>query len=393
VSGTTSPTACYIDETGIHSPAFTDILTVLQGAVQGIFGSDTYLGSDSQDGQLLGVFAQAIYDTNSMAIAVYNSYSPATAVGVGLSSVVKINGLSRELPTNSTATVQVVGGAGTIISGGIVRDANFNQWNLPSSVTIAPTGQATVTATAAVAGAISAPAGPVTIATPILGWQSASFTVPAVPGAPLESDPTLRARQNVSTMLPSVTAIDGMTGAVFAVNGVTRLRVFENDTSVTDSNGIPSHSVSFVVEGGDTQEIADAIAAHKTPGAGTFGNTSEIVVDPYGVPHAYNFFVVSEVQITVVIHLTALQGYTSAVGNEIVNAVINYIDAIPIGTNVYLTHVIWAALSIAGTDNTTFNLTSLLMSRGAGAPTSADVPIAFNEAAQASPATVSLSIP
>jgi hypothetical protein len=128
----TSPTSCYVDETGIHSPAFTDVLSYLQGKVQAIFGSDVYLGNDSADGQLLGIFAQAIYDTNSMAIAVYNSYSPSTAVGVGLSSVVKINGLIAGIPTNSTATVQVIGVAGTIISGGIVRDANSNQWNLPS---------------------------------------------------------------------------------------------------------------------------------------------------------------------------------------------------------------------------------------------------------------------
>jgi len=393
MSGTTSPTACYVDDTGIHSPAFTDILSYLQGKVQGIFGSDVYLGSDGQDGQLLGIFAQAIYDTNSMATAVYNSYSPSTAVGVGLSSVVKINGLARELPTNSTALCQCIGVAGTVILDGIVRDGSGNQWTLPTVTVIDTTGQATVTATASVAGAITSPAGPVTIATPILGWQSASFLQSALAGAPLESDPALRARQTVSTMLPSVTAIDGMTGAVFAVNGVTRLRVYENDTSLTDSNGIPSHSVSFVVEGGDTQQIANAIAAHKTPGAGTYGTTSEIVLDAYNIPHTYNFFVVTDVQITVVIHLTALQGFTSTVGNEIVAAVVNYINSVPIGTNVYLTHVIWAALSIAGTDNTTFNLTSLLMSRGGGAPASADVPIAFNEAAQASSATVSLSIP
>jgi hypothetical protein len=163
----TSQTACYVDESGIHSPAFTDILTFLQGKVQSIFGSDVVLSNDSADGQLLGIFAQVIYDTNSMAIAVYNSYSPSTAVGVGLSSVVKINGLSRELPTNSTATVQVIGVAGTTIIGGIVRDANSNQWNLPSPTVIDTTGQAIVTATAAVSGAITTPAGPVTIATPI----------------------------------------------------------------------------------------------------------------------------------------------------------------------------------------------------------------------------------
>lgn len=393
MSGTTSPTACYVDENGIHAPAFQDILTYLQGKVQGIFGQDVVLSNDSQDGQLLGIFAQAIYDTNSMAIAVYNSYSPATAVGVGLSSVVKINGLARELPTNSTVLLQVVGVAGTTINGGIVRDQNGNQWNVPNGTVVDQTGQATVTATAAVSGAISAAAGPVTIATQILGWQSASFLQAALAGAPLESDPALRARQTVSTMLPSVTALDGMVGAVSAVNGVTRLQVYENDTSLADSNGVPAHSVSFVVEGGDVQAIANAIAAHKTPGAGTYGTTTETVVDAYGIPHAYNFFVVTDVPVTVVIHLTALLGYTSSVGNEIVQSVVSYINSNPIGSNVYLTQVIWAALSIAGVDNRSFNLTSLLMSRGGASPVAADVAIAFNEASQASSATVTLSIP
>src|SRR2546430_2596200 len=99
MSGTTSPTACYVDESGIHAPTFDDILTYLVSQTQGIFGADTYLGNDSQDGQLLGVFATAIYDNNSLAVQVYNSYSPATARGVGLASVVKINGLVKSAPT------------------------------------------------------------------------------------------------------------------------------------------------------------------------------------------------------------------------------------------------------------------------------------------------------
>ena len=75
MSGTTSSTACYVDALGIHSPPFTTILSFLQGQVQGIFGADTVLSNDSADGQILGIFAQAVYDSNSMAVAVYNSYS------------------------------------------------------------------------------------------------------------------------------------------------------------------------------------------------------------------------------------------------------------------------------------------------------------------------------
>jgi uncharacterized phage protein gp47/JayE len=389
---TTSPTACYVDITGIHAPAFSAILSYLQTSMQNIFGTDIVLTNDSQDGQMLGIFAQAIYDNNSAAIAVYNSYSPSSASGVGLSSVVKINGISRNLPTNSSATIVIVGVAGTIITNGIVTDLNNNNW-VVDTVVIPSTGQITTTAVAQISGAVTAPANTIkTIATPILGWQTVTNPQAAVEGTALESDATLRGRQTTSTMLPSVTALDGMVGAVAAVPGVTAYQVYENDTSAPDSNGVPSHSIAFVVSGGSSQAIANAIAVHKTPGAGTYGNTKEIVVDAYGVPHNINFFTTTFVPITVVIHLTALNGYTSNNGADIVNAVVLYINSNPIGSNVYLTKVITIA-NLFAPETLLFNITSVLMAPSGGTPVSSDVVIAFNAQSSASTTTVSVVIP
>jgi len=464
VSGTitTSPTACFIDVAGIHSPAFTDILTYLQTQMKSIFGNDIYLGNDSQDGQMLGIFATAIFDTNNMAIAVYNSYSPATAQGVGLSSNVKINGISRLIPTRSTVDLTIVGEAGTTISNGIARDLSSNNWLLPVTVTIPPSGQIIVTATAENAGSILALPNTVTqIASPTRGWQSvtnasAVFTAAIVAtimtvtevtsgslslgqvingtgiapntsitgfgtgrgsvgtytvsisqnivseemtisgassvGSPLESDGALRARQTRSTMLPSVTALDGMIGAVADVTGVTRYAAYENDTGDTDANGIPGHSVSFVVEGGDAQLIANAIAAHKTPGAGTFGTTQETVIDIYNVPHIIKFFRPQNVTVTVQVHLTALVGYTSDIGFAIVNNIIAYILANPIGSNIYLSKVIGIA-DLAPPQTNTFNITSILMGANGATPAQQDVTIPFNAISSADTTTVTVTVP
>ena len=342
---------------------------------------------------MLGIFATAIYDTNSMAIAVYNSYSPSTAQGVGLSSVVKINGISRLLPTNSSVDLIITGVAGTTITNGVAQDQNGNQWNI-SGVTVIPSnGQITVTATAQLSGAVTAAANTITtIGTPTRGWQTVNNPLGAVEGEPLESDAVLRGRQTISTMLSSVTALDGMIGAVASVTGVTAYQVYENDTSVTDNNGIPSHSLSFVVSGGDAQSIAAAIAAHKTPGAGTYGSTSETVIDAYGIPHTINFFLPIVIPITVVIHVTALNGYTSLIGTNIVTAVIEYINGIGIGSDVYLSKVN-AIANLTAPATTTFNLTSILMAPNNGTPTAQDIIIAFNQQAFASVSTVSLSIP
>ena len=394
MSGSVSPTACYVDAAGIHSPPFTSVLSYLQGQVQNIFGADDFLGNDAQDQQILGVFAEAIYDTNSMAIAVYQSYSPSTAQGVGLSSVVKINGLARELPTNSSVDLLLTGVAGTTITNGVVRDATGNQWLLPPTVSIPFIGQVTATATAAVAGNVSAPAGTVsTIATPTFGWQTATNLLDAVPGNPLEGDPALRLRQTHSTMIPSVTALDGTIGAVLEISGVTRLQAYENDTNLTDSNGLTSHSIALIVEGGDATAIATAIAKHKTPGASTIGTTTVSITDAYGIPRAINFFRPTEVVIQVIIHLTALNGYTSIIGQEVVTSVVNFLNALPIGQSVFNSRAEFAALSIPPADSATFNLTSILLARGVGTPAEQDIGIAFNEAALGMATTVTLSIP
>ncbi|MCW3543767.1 hypothetical protein K6Y54_38520, partial [Burkholderia cenocepacia] len=92
-----------IDANGITAPTYADVFAFLQDQLRSIYGADTYLDPDSQDGQMLGVFAKAISDVNSVAIAIYRSFSPATAQGDALSSNVKINGIARKVASYSSA--------------------------------------------------------------------------------------------------------------------------------------------------------------------------------------------------------------------------------------------------------------------------------------------------
>ena len=89
--------------------------------------------------QFLGIVAAAINDSNAAAVAVYNSFSPATAQGNGLSSVVKINGITRLVASNSTVDLTVVGIAGTTITNGQASDSSGSSSS--SSTTARPTTQ------------------------------------------------------------------------------------------------------------------------------------------------------------------------------------------------------------------------------------------------------------
>lgn len=375
-----SPTAPTIDANGIHAPQFSDILAYLQTQYQSIYGADVYLGNDSQDGQFLGVIAAAINDANAATVAAYNSFSPATGQGNGLSTNVKINGIARNIATSSTVNVTIVGVAGTTIANGVVQDSNNVNWSLPASVVIPAGGSIVVTAVCQSLGAITADIGTVTrIQTPTYGWQSVTNASAASVGAPVESDAALRVRQGISVALPSTTILAGMLGAIEGLAGVSEAVIFENDTSTTDTNGLPPHSIAAVVDGGTALDIATVISNKKTPGAYTYGTTSQQVVDSIGIAHTIRYFVPTAVPISVGITVHALTGYTSAIGVQIQNAVAAYINALPIGQSVFLTRLYVPAQLSGGAGSGTYEVTVLQISAKPAALGSADVTIAFNQ--------------
>lgn len=399
-----------VDATGIHSPTYPEVLAALQDAMRSIYGSDINLDSDSQDGQMVAVFAQAIYDTQQSCVATYNSFSPTTAQGAGLSSVVKINGLARHIPSNSQANLTLVGVGGTVITNGIVGD-NLNlgtKWALPASVTIPLSGSIIVTATCTEVGSTSAAANTlVQILTPTFGWQSATNVAPSTVGEPTEDDATLRQRQSTSVSLAALTNLESIYAEIANVPAVTRLFVYENDTDVTDGNGIPAHSICAVVYGGDAMDIATAIALKKAPGTGTYGSTSEVIIDPHGVADTIRFYVLTITQLDIVVNIKALNGFATSTQVLIQEALAAYISGLGIGeTSYYLRLVAPANLegewAVAGTGQTEAALSVLSETytlinigqrvHGVGSVLPADVAIAFNAAAAAVIANITVNV-
>jgi len=389
-----SSTAPIISATGISAPSYAEVLAFLQSQYRSIYGADTYLESDSQDGQFLGVIALAISDANAATIATYLSFSPGTAQKAALSSNVKINGISRAIPTNSQADLTIVGQAGTVITQGFAQDQNNNKWALPATVTIPPSGSIIVTAVCSTVGDVAASPNQINrIATMTRGWQSVTNVSAAAEGAPVETDSALRQRQKISTALPSRTVLEGTIGAVASVAGVTRYVAYDNDTNVTDANGIPGNSLAMVVEGGNVAAIASAIAAKKGPGGGTFGTTSVTVLNVYDIPITIRFFRPTYRAITVAASIKALPGYSTAIGVALQQAVSDYINQVAIGGGpsgtVEWADALTAANSIPGSN--TFKLTALTLSGPGGAGTP-DVPLTFNQAASCTPASVVLTV-
>lgn len=337
---------------GISAPDYQMILSTLTGYFQQIYGSDAYLEPDSKDGQMVAIVALSIHDANNTAIQVYNSFSPSTGRAAALSSNVKINGITRKMATKSTVDLTLTGNTGTTITKGSVKDANGVTWLLPEIVNIGISGTVIVTATSAVNGAIAAlPKTIKVINTPTRGWSSVTNDTAATVGRSAETDAELRTRQAQSVALPAITPFDALDGALANVTGVTRHKLYENDTADLDDNGMPAHSISAIVDGGDATEIARTIRNKKTPGVPTYGKSAIDIPNTYGTMQTIYFSRPTNIPIYVAVELQALTGYTSSVGIEIQGSISNYINGLGIGEDVLLSRLYSPANLTAGADN------------------------------------------
>ncbi|MGA4909485.1 baseplate J/gp47 family protein [Klebsiella sp. G23-653] len=380
---------------GISAPDYQTVLDTITGYFQQIYGSDAYLDPDSKDGQMVALVALAIHDANNTAISVYRSFSPATALGDALTSNVKINGITRRAATNSTVDLLLTGTVGTTITNGSVRDTNSVIWNLPATVVIGTDGTVVATATCTNSGAVAAVAGSVNgINTPTRGWASVTNPLAATVGIAAETDDELRVRQSQSVALASLTPFDAVDGAIANVEGVTRHKLFENDTDTTDANGLPAHSISAIVEGGDATEIANTIRSTKGQGVSTYGTTAVIVTDKYGNPYTIRFSRPVDVPIYVSITIQALTGYSSEVGDEMKAAVAAYINSLAIGDSVLLSRVYSPANLgvVSGGNARYYDIMELLIGRTAEGVAAANVVLAYDESASCSVDNIALVV-
>ncbi len=376
----------FVDQSGLHYPDYPTVLSVLKAEYRTIYGANIYLEADSQDGQWVAVVALAIFDSIQTAAAVYNSFSPLTAQSDALSRNVKINGIRRLVSSFSTVDLTIVGQAGATITNGQAKDILDQRWMLPASVVVPVSGSIVVTATAEKVGAVSASAGTINkIATPTLGWQTVNNVTAATIGAPVESDAALRRRQSKSTMIPSLSVLEGIVGAVSSVAGVVHSRGYENDSGATDADGIPAYSMAIVAEGGDAQAIANIIATKKTPGSPTYGTTNVTTFDKYGVPNIINFFRPAVATIGVEVTVTALFGYTTGFADLIKASIAAAITTLVIGDDVLITKL-YVPANLPGTAaGTTFDITQIRIKKNAGAYGTTNIVLAFNESVTCDP--------
>lgn len=123
-----------------------------------------------------------------------------------------------------------------------------------------------------------------------------------------ESDASLRARIRQRLQASCSDPVGNILRAARELESVWRVKTFVNDTDAADSNGIPPHSLAFVLDGGNIENFARVIQENKAPGIAAWGSTTVDVTDAQGNTHPVSFTRCESVFVFVYIMLRVLEG-------------------------------------------------------------------------------------
>lgn len=235
--------------------------------------SDWNLDPSTPDGLKIAHDAEIFAAFDEMMQQAFNSRDPNKAQGYDLDVVGALTGYVRSAGSYSTATVTMTGNAGQIIPLGTrFDDTSGYRWTLDQTWTLDSTGSATGDITCSTIGQVEALSNTITkIVDNVSGLTSVTNPDPATPGNSRQSDASFRASRNAAVGKPGNNQVDSMTGQLFSVDSVRRVKIYENDTGsadVSDDNpyGLPAHSISVLVDGGTDEDVAMAVYLKKNPG-------------------------------------------------------------------------------------------------------------------------------
>jgi hypothetical protein len=269
---------------GLTTNTQAELLANLTTLFQNIYGADIVITSNSPDGQLINGFIQVILDDQDLLTQIYNTFDPDNAVGVILDQRVAINGIQRQAGTLTVTNITIVTNQSVNLYGSdqsvqpvyTVSDNAGNLWELGTTQIAVPTGTNVFAFQSAVTGAITPLPNTLTIqVTIVLGVISVNNpTAYTTLGTNEESDAALKIRRQKSVSQASQGYLKGLLAALENINGVTSAFVYENDTSVTDIDGVPGHTIWVIIAGSpDNVDVATAIYEKRNAGCGMFGQT------------------------------------------------------------------------------------------------------------------------
>lgn len=283
----------YIASSGVIIPDTGDQRTAVENEFKAVFGQDLDVSPETPQGVLITMETEnrdAVARNNA---ELANQINPDIAGGVFLDAIWALMGGQRWDATRSILTQVAFGGVpGTIIpKGSLAETMAGDQFSTTRALIIGKDGKTTGDMRAVETGLTECPAGQLNgIASSVLGWETVTNPTSAVLGRVAESDLQSRRRRKLTLAKNTVSVGEAITSALYELEGVRSLAYRENYTDapmIFEGVTMVPHSVYVCVEGGDSQEIAEALLRTKTIGA-AFNGSEEIEVPEPVSGQTYN---------------------------------------------------------------------------------------------------------
>lgn len=291
--------ALQITPEGVVVPDAVTIRTAILADENEAFGGDLDIVTPSTpQAHLADQLTADIQDSNAAIAYMISQVDPATAEGRMQDAIARIYFLDRKGATSSVVQALCTGQSGaTLPAGSLAEDANGNLWASDIDAVFPPVGTIVIQFSCLTTGPVQLGIGSLTrIAQASPGWDAVTNLAAASLGSNVESRAEFELRRNLSIEKNAHGTPGAIRAAVFEVDGVIDVFVYDNFTTETILYGstnypIPAHSIYIGVVGGVAENIARAIEMKKDAGCGMTGNTTVVLPDlDYSFPQpTYNY--------------------------------------------------------------------------------------------------------
>src|SRR5581483_4829952 len=168
-------------------------------------------------------------------------------------------------------------------------------------------------------------------------WSTVSNPTDGVPGTNVETDQALKLRRLTELETSVSGPLEAIKQALLKVSGVSQVVMFENDTNITDLNGLPPHSFEAYVFGGADQDIYNALWAAKPSGIQAFGTTNGTVIDSQGQTQHLGFSRLIQENVYGIANVHVASNYPANGDLLIKEAVVNFINSLIGGQSLIVT--------------------------------------------------------
>lgn len=368
-----------LSSTGLEIKTLEEIQNEINQSLRDGISASLNLTETSLLGQANGAYASQARQLWELALASHASRSRSQATGEALDAIGELTGTIREAATHSTVTVTVVATAGSYAAGTLIlHPVGAPERRFANKTTV--TGNGSYVFEAEETGPVRADAGTLTvIAETVAGFTSGTNPTDADLGSDVEIDSVYRRRQVDELARPGSTTVDAIRADLLDTEGVTFATVYENDTDVTNGDGVPPHSIEAVVLGGTDAVVRAAVFRAKAAGIRAYGTNSGTVSDSQGNSHTIAFSRPSDVNIYVSATLTYLDGVYPG-DTAIKQAIADWADEyLGVGHDV-LRARLFAEFFVAGAGGIV-NISSLTLGTSASPVGTADITIGVRQRA------------